>query len=272
MTVANTGFTVVPLDMAGNSFDDQHPGCRHAMTELLPALNHFEFQQNPLFAQTWMLAAAEWWRRAIALMTYTMKDVYKEFNATVHVAGHSHQQYRDNFCSIVRYRMLPTAPGALLFLSSGSVESLQERLAGTRQLQWPQDETANFPFKTLHFLRTQALVTLRDTRGPQCHHVSLGVPGVRFEARCGDTIRFGRFTSTSLHKQIAQQFGTDAMFQVQTCYGVDIQEFSSSPTEEEVLIPPLETFEVTSVTQEGERAVIQLRSSGTFSRYSCEWL
>ncbi|XP_074385344.1 NAD(P)(+)--arginine ADP-ribosyltransferase 2-like [Zonotrichia albicollis] len=236
MTVANTGFSVVPLDMAWNSFDDQYPGCRHAMTQLLPELNHFEFQQNPLFAQTWVKAAAKWWRRgppvtplspaqAIALMTYTMKDVHKEFNAAVHVAGRSHQEYRDNF-----------------------------------------------HFKTLHFLLTQALVTLRENQGPRCYHVFRGVRGVRFEARCGDTIRFGRFTSTSLHRQIAQQFGTDTMFQVQTCYGVDIQKFSSKPSEEEVLIPPFETFEVTSVTQEGDRALIQLRSTGTFSRYSCEWL
>ncbi|XP_074385277.1 NAD(P)(+)--arginine ADP-ribosyltransferase 2-like [Zonotrichia albicollis] len=236
MIMANTGFTVVPLDMAWNSFDDQYPGCRHTMTQLLPELNHFEFEQNPLFAQTWVKAAAEWWRRgppvtplspaqAIALMTYTMKDVHKEFNAAVHVAGRSHQEY------------------------------------------W-----YNFHFKTLHFLLTQALVTLRDIRGPRCYHVFRGVRGVRFEARCGDTIRFGRFTSTSLHRQIAQQFGTDTMFQVQTCYGVDIQKFSSKPSEEEVLIPPFETFEVTSVTQEGDRALIQLRSSGTFSRYKCEWL
>ncbi|KAM3680700.1 erythroblast NAD(P)(+)--arginine ADP-ribosyltransferase-like [Ammospiza maritima maritima] len=206
------------------------------MTELLPSLNHFELQQNPLFAQTWVKAADEWWRRgppvtplspaqAIALMTYTMKDVYKEFNAAVHVAGRSHQEYRDNF-----------------------------------------------HFKTLHFLLTNALVTLRDNWGPRCHHVFQGVRGIRFKARRGDTIRFGQFTSTSLHKQIAQQFGTDMMFQVQSCYGVDIQKFSSNPSEKEVLIPPFETFEVTSVTQEGDRALIQLRSSGTFSRYSCEWL
>ncbi|XP_050840823.1 NAD(P)(+)--arginine ADP-ribosyltransferase 2-like [Serinus canaria] len=236
MTMATTAITVMLLDMAWHSFDDQYPGCRHAMTELLPALICFEFQQNPLFAQVWVKAAAEWWRRgppvtplssaqAIALMAYTMKDVYKEFNAAVRVAGRSRQEYQNNF-----------------------------------------------HFKMLHFLLTQALATLRDTRGPRCHHVFRGVLGVRFETRCGDTIRFGQFTSTSLHKQIAQQFGTDTMFQVQTCYGEDIREFSSNPSEQEVLIPPFETFEVTSVTQEGDRALIQLRSSWTFSRYSCEWL
>ncbi|NXL71462.1 NARE ribosyltransferase, partial [Leptocoma aspasia] len=236
MTVATTAITVVPLDMAWDSFDDQYRGCGHAMTQLLPALNHFEFQQNPLFARVWVNAVTQWQRRgppvtplspaqAIALMTYTMKDMYKVFNAAVRVAGRSRQEYQDNF-----------------------------------------------HFKTLHFLLTDALATLRDARGPPCHRVFRGVRGVRFEARRGDAVRFGQFTSTSLHKEIAQQFGTDTVFQVQTCQGVDIREFSSNPSEEEVLIPPFETFEVTNVTQEGDRAWIQLCSTGTFSRYRCEWL
>ncbi|XP_066059712.1 erythroblast NAD(P)(+)--arginine ADP-ribosyltransferase-like [Chamaea fasciata] len=236
MTVATSATTVVPLDMALDSFDDQYRGCRHAMTELLPALNHFEFQKNPLFARVWVKAADEWWRRgppvtplspaqATAIMTYTMKDMYKEFNDAVRRAGRSRREYRDNF-----------------------------------------------HFKVLHFLLTDALTTLRDTQGPRCHHVFRGVRGVRFQARPGDTVRFGRFASTSLRKEIAQQFGTDTVFQVQTCQGVDIREFSSNPGEEEVLIPPFETFKITSVTQEGDRAQIQLRSAGTFSKYSCEWL
>ncbi|KAM4907994.1 erythroblast NAD(P)(+)--arginine ADP-ribosyltransferase-like [Sylvia borin] len=236
MTVATEVTTLVPLDMALDSFDDQYRGCRHAMTELLPALNHLEFQQNPLFARVWVKAADEWWRRgppvtplspaqAIALMTYTMKDMYKQFNDAVCVAGRSRREYRDNF-----------------------------------------------HFKVLHFLLTDALATLRDTRGPRCHHVFWGVRGVRFQARPGDTVRFGRFASTSLRQEIAQQFGTDTVFQVQTWQGVDIREFSSNPSEEEVLIPPFETFRITSVTQEGDRAQIQLCSAGTFSKYSCEWL
>ncbi|NXB00904.1 NARE ribosyltransferase, partial [Cnemophilus loriae] len=237
MTVATAVIKKLPLDMALDSFDDQYRGCRHIMTEVLPALNHFELQQNPLLARVWVKAMAEWQRRGppvsplspdhtVALMAYTMKDMYKEFNDAVQVAGRSRQEYWDNF-----------------------------------------------HFKTLHFLLTDALAVLRGTRGPRCHCVFRGVRGVRFEAQPGDTVRFGRFTSTSLHKQIAQQFGTDTMFQVHTRQGVDIREFSSSPSdEEEVLIPPFETFRVTNVTQEGDRALIQLRSTGTFSKYNCEWL
>ncbi|NWV53051.1 NARE ribosyltransferase, partial [Daphoenositta chrysoptera] len=236
MAVATAVTKVLPLDMVPDSFDDQYRGCRHAMTEVLPALNHFELQQNPLFARVWVKAAAEWHRRgppvtplspdqAIALMTYTMKDMYKDFNDAVCVAGRSRREYRDKF-----------------------------------------------HFKVLHFLLTDALATLRATRGPRCHRVFRGVRGVRFEARPGDTVRFGRFTSTSLRKEIAQQFGIDTVFQVHTCHGVDIREFSSNPSEEEVLIPPFETFKITSVTQEGDRALIQLRSTGTFSKYNCEWL
>ncbi|NXA91926.1 NARE ribosyltransferase, partial [Melanocharis versteri] len=236
MTVATAVIKKLPLDMALDSFDDQYRGCRRAMTAVLPALNHFELHQNPLFARVWAKAAAEWQKRgphvtplspdqAVALMTYTMRDMYKEFNDAVCVAGRSRQEYRDNF-----------------------------------------------HFKTLHFLLTDALATLKDTQGPRCHRVFRGVRGVRFKARPGDTVRFGRFASTSLRREIAQQFGMDTMFQVQTCHGVDIREFSSNPSEEEVLIPPFETFEVTNVTREGDRALIQLHSTGTFSKYNCEWL
>ncbi|NXH37131.1 NARE ribosyltransferase, partial [Myiagra hebetior] len=241
MTVATAVTKVVPLDMALDSFDDQYRGCRHSMTAALPALNHLELQQNPLFAQSWVKAVAKWQRRgsrvsplspaqAIALMAYTMREqynddsLYRVFNEAVRAAGRSHQEYWDNF-----------------------------------------------HFKVLHFLLTDALATLRGAQGPRCHRVFRGVRGVRFEARPGDTVRFGRFTSTSLRKEIAQQFGTDTMFHVQTRHGVDIQEFSSNPSEEEVLIPPFETFRITDVTQERDRALIQLRSTGTFSKYNCEW-
>ncbi|KAM7037131.1 erythroblast NAD(P)(+)--arginine ADP-ribosyltransferase-like [Passerculus sandwichensis] len=120
-----------------------------------------------------------------------------------------------------------------------------------------------------------AVVALRDAQGPRCHRAFRGVRGVRFSARRGDTVRFGHFASASLRNESSWGFGTDAAFQVLTCHGAAIREFSFFPHEEEVLIPPFETFEVTdvtNVTEGGDRVRIQLRSTGTFSNYNCEWL
>ncbi|KAM4908007.1 NAD(P)(+)--arginine ADP-ribosyltransferase 2-like [Sylvia borin] len=237
MTMATAAIKVVPLDMAKNSFDDQYRGCGPAMTAALPALSRTEFQKNPLFARVWTKAKAEWRKRgsrvfplaspdqAIAVMAYSRKDIYQQFNAAVRVAGHSPQEYRNNF-----------------------------------------------HFKTFHFLLTQALVTLRHSQNAQCRRVFRGVRDTYFKVRRGQRVRFGQFTSTSLRTEIAQKFGTDTIFQVHTCHGVDIRGFSMYPQEEEVLIPPYETFEVTQVIWDGKRAWIWLRSTGTSSKYNCAWL
>ncbi|NXR95434.1 NRT2 ribosyltransferase, partial [Hypocryptadius cinnamomeus] len=233
MAVATVAIKVVTLDMAWDSFDDQYRGCSHAMATALPALYNFEYQMNPHFAWGWFHADAEWRKRgspvspltspwqAVAVMAYTMKYLYKDFNAAVRVAGRSHQEYRNNF-----------------------------------------------HFKTLHFLLTDALMTLRHAQNGQCRHVFRGVREVHFKARRGQRVRFGQFTSTSLSKDIAQKYGTDTIFEVHTCHGVDIQAFSYDPSNREVLIPPFETFKVTKVTQNGKKTRISLRSTGTFSKYS----
>ncbi|XP_066193551.1 NAD(P)(+)--arginine ADP-ribosyltransferase 2-like [Sylvia atricapilla] len=237
MTVATAAINVVPMDMAQNSFDDQYQGCGPAMIAALPALNRSEFQKNPLYSRVWTKAKAEWRKRgsrvsplaspdqAIAVMAYSRKDIYQQFNAAVRVAGRSPQEYRKNF-----------------------------------------------HFKTFHFLLTQALVTLRHAQNSQCRHVFRGARDIHFKARRGQRVRFGQFTSTSLRTEIAQKFGRDTIFQVHTCHGVDIRGFSMYPQEEEVLIPPYETFEVTQVIWDGKRTWIWLRSTGTFSKYNCEWL
>ncbi|TRZ14095.1 hypothetical protein HGM15179_013016 [Zosterops borbonicus] len=207
------------------------------MTVVLPALNRSDFQKNPDFARVWPKAVAEWQRQgspvsllsspahAIALMAYTMNDLYQKFNAVVHVAGRSPQEYRDNF-----------------------------------------------HFKTLHFLLTDALATLRNAQKRQCHCVYRGVKGSQFKARRGQRVRFGQFTSTSVCELVAYGLGMDTVFKVNTCYGVDIQNFSKYPREKEVLVPPFETFEVTKVTQKGNTEKIELRFTGTSSKYNCEWL
>ncbi|XP_037985852.1 NAD(P)(+)--arginine ADP-ribosyltransferase 2-like [Motacilla alba alba] len=236
-TMATVAIKVVPLDMAQDSFDDQYQGCGPAMTKALPSIYQFELQKNPLFAKTWVKAETEWRKRgshvsplassaqAIAVMAYSTKDIYKDFNAAVRAAGHSRQEYRKNF-----------------------------------------------HFKTLHFLLTQALVTLRQAQNGQCRHVFRGVHDVQFQARSGQKVRFGQFTSTSRSREVAKKYGTNTLFEIRTCHGVDIQAFSFYLSNQEVLIPPYETFEVTKVNRIGKRTWISLRSTGTFSKHNCAWL
>ncbi|NXX65433.1 NRT2 ribosyltransferase, partial [Spizella passerina] len=238
-----TPVLVVPLDMAQDSFDDQYRGCGRAMAAELPALNRSELQRGGHFAEAWALAAAQW------RLQPSPRSPRSPLSPAQAIA-----------------LMAYTAPVPLHREFNEAV-----RAAGRSRREYLD----NFHFKTLHFLLTQALVALRDAQDPRCHRVFRGVRGVRFAVRRGDTVRFGHFASASLRNESSWGFGTDAAFQVLTCHGVAIREFSFFPHEEEVLIPPFETFEVTdvtNVTKGGDKARIQLRSTGTFSNYNCEWL
>uniref|UniRef100_A0A8C3QNN6 NAD(P)(+)--arginine ADP-ribosyltransferase n=1 Tax=Cyanoderma ruficeps TaxID=181631 RepID=A0A8C3QNN6_9PASS len=200
-----------PLDMAQDSFDDQYRGCGPAMTAALPALKRSDFQSNPYFAQFWAKAKAEWQKRGARVSPLSSPD---------------------QAIAIMAYTMLD--------VHKDFNNAMQK--AGRS----PQEYRDNFHFKMFHFLLTQALVTLRDARGPQCRNVFRGARRYELKAQIGDTVRFGRFTSASRIKEIALCFGTNMAFKVHTCHGVDIRNFSMHPSEKEVLIPPFETFKVTN--------------------------
>ncbi|XP_071274266.1 erythroblast NAD(P)(+)--arginine ADP-ribosyltransferase-like [Agelaius tricolor] len=234
MAMATTAVDVIPLDMAPDSFDDQYQGCGPAMKEALPALNSSEFEQNKEFAEVWVKAAAEWQSRGPpeSPLSPDQATAIMAFTMT------DHRKFNDALHVV----------------------------GHSRQEYWD-----NFHFKTLHFLLTDALATLRDAQNGQCRDAFLMVCGTRFAAQHGDTIRFGHFMPVFLSNQTGECSNT-TILEVHTCHGVDVTLFSEHPEPKIVLIPPFETFNVTQYTQEGDKTQIQLQSNGTYSKYNCEWL
>ncbi|XP_027489355.1 GPI-linked NAD(P)(+)--arginine ADP-ribosyltransferase 1-like, partial [Corapipo altera] len=232
----------VALDMAPSAFDDRYRGCGRAMAAALPALNRSEFPLNGDYAAGWALAAAEWRVRGSP------------------AAPKSPPLSPEQAVALLAY----TAPVPLHRAFNAA-----SRAAGRSRREYRD----GFHFKALHFLLTGAVGALWEAQGRPCQRVFRGVSGVRFVARPGRAVRFGHFASASRRNRSAWAFGADTAFEVLTCHGAAVRDFSFFPDEDEVLIPPFETFEVAEVAGgAGAGARIRLRSTGTLSNYNCEWL
>ncbi|XP_003780987.1 GPI-linked NAD(P)(+)--arginine ADP-ribosyltransferase 1 [Otolemur garnettii] len=243
----------MPLDMALASFDDQYAGCAAAMTAALPDLNHTEFQANRVYADGWALASSHWQERRAWGTKWSLSST----------------------------PLPPPPPGfrdehgvALLAYTANILHkefNAAVREAGRSRAHYLH----NFSFKTLHFLLTEALQLLgRSQHLPRCRQVFRGVRGVRFRpVGPGATVRLGGFASASLQNVAAQHFGEDTFFGIWTCLGVPIKGYSFFPGEEEVLIPPFETFQVINASRPAQGpARIYLRALGKRSTYNCEYI
>ncbi|XP_009072358.1 PREDICTED: erythroblast NAD(P)(+)--arginine ADP-ribosyltransferase-like [Acanthisitta chloris] len=228
-----SGIKEKALDMAPNAFDDQYKSCRTEMEKKLRNLVHSELDINKDFARAWAKASEEWKKR------HRQQCPLQQDQAIALLA------YTDSALSeAFKTAMAQSGPSAFIYCH-------------------------NFHFKALHFLLTMALSDKAHPQGT-CLTVFRGAKP-RFTAKRGQTVRFGHFASSSLKEQVTKKFGTNTFFKVETCHGAFIRDFSFYPKEDEVLIPPFETFQVISVSPKKEGVHIHLRSSGTCSNYHCEF-
>ncbi|KAK2100896.1 arrestin protein [Saguinus oedipus] len=244
----------MPLDMALTSFDDQYTGCATAMTAALLDLNHTEFQANKVYADGWALASSQWQERQAWGPEWSLSPTHSPPPPPGFRSEHG--------VALLAY----TANSPLHKEFNAAV-----REAGRSRAHYLQ----HFSFKTLHFLLTEALQLLgRRQHPPRCHQVFRGVNGLRFRpAGPGATVRLGGFASASLKNVAAQQFGEDTFFGIWTCLGAPIKGYSFFPGEEEVLIPPFETFQVINVSRLAQGPTrIYLRALGRRSTYNCEYI
>uniref|UniRef100_F6ZXV5 NAD(P)(+)--arginine ADP-ribosyltransferase n=1 Tax=Monodelphis domestica TaxID=13616 RepID=F6ZXV5_MONDO len=240
------------LDMAPGSFDDQYAGCVVAMEAALPDLNRTEFNASSVYAQAWNAAAARWQER---------RD--QELGGTP------------------TSRRRPPPPGfrdehavALLAYTANSPLHKEFNAAVREAGRSRAYYLRYFPFKTLHFLLTEALRRLGSGQQPRCQQVYRGIHGVRFRPTGpGTTVRLGAFSSASLKDAAAHQFGEDTFFGIWTCHGVAIKGYSFFPGEEEVLIPPYETFLVVNASVPSQGPVrIYLKAKDKASTFNCEYI
>ncbi|XP_060032897.1 GPI-linked NAD(P)(+)--arginine ADP-ribosyltransferase 1 isoform X2 [Erinaceus europaeus] len=239
--------------MAPASFDDQYAGCSAAMTAALAELNRTEFQTNQVYADGWAMASGQWRERRAWGPEWGLSPPrpppappgFREEHGVALLAYTANTPLHREFNAAVRQ-------------------------AGRSRAHYLQ----HFRFKALHFLLTDALRLLRGAPAAGCRQVFRGVHGLRFRpAGPGATVRLGGFASASLQNVAAQQFGQDTFFGIWTCLGAPIGGYSFFPGEEEVLIPPFETFQVVNASRPPHGpARIYLRALGTRSTYNCEYI
>ncbi|XP_062374624.1 ecto-ADP-ribosyltransferase 4-like [Sardina pilchardus] len=142
--------------------------------------------------------------------------------------------------------------------------------------------TAQYTGKTyhwysLHFLLTRAVQVLKDRErknGIKCRSVYRGTEDQFEKDVLNKEIRFGSFTSSTLDPNVTKSFGKVSCFEINTCHGADITDYSANPHQKEVLIPPYEIFTVTKVSEKRNNplcdTVYKLESTGIRSDLNCK--
>lgn len=131
---------------------------------------------------------------------------------------------------------------------------------------------ASFKYYSFHYLLTSAIQILNNNSS--CNSTFRRI-NMLFTGTVNQIIRFGSFASTSFRSNL-KHFGTQTCFKINTCLGASLKEYSVYPTEEEVLIPPYETFKITEINRKNTfpdlkdcEVVFVLESAGVMSSLNC---
>ncbi|XP_072533222.1 NAD(P)(+)--arginine ADP-ribosyltransferase 1-like [Salminus brasiliensis] len=217
---------VLPLDMAKDSVDDAYDGCKDAMNKVvLSKYMEHEKKNTPGFSAAWNNAL--------------------------------------NKCS---KDGLDKNQSAAIYLYTGNPEknkncSFREFNTATRNGKKAY-KSENFKFYTLFFFLTDAVQQLNQKQNACL--TTYRRTNVTFQTDVfNKTVRFGSFTSTSLNND-SVRFGNRSCFEIYTCFGASVQNYSKFQHESEVLIPPYEVFNVTSIEKKTWCEVVyKLNSSET---------
>nr|NP_990444.2 NAD(P)(+)--arginine ADP-ribosyltransferase 1 precursor [Gallus gallus] len=229
------GSITVIMDMALNSFDDQYEGW--AVMGLITEVNVQSLPENA-YAVSWRKAAAEWQKRWEPRSPMQLRQ--------------------EQAIAVLAY----SAASRMCTLFNEAT-----RQGGRSH----QDYVHSYHFKTLHFLLTQALFALRASQ-PRCYYVYRGVRGIRFHDPKREVCAL-----RPVHLHLPKEGGHSEVWPGHPLCGEDLlwcphQAVLLLPSEDEVLIPPFEVFEVINFSNDRGSVKIQLHSKGKMSRHNCELL
>ncbi|KAM5182252.1 ecto-ADP-ribosyltransferase 5-like [Mantella aurantiaca] len=229
----------VQLGIYRDSLDDRYVGCVDKMESLAPDILKAERQANMELDAAW-LGASQTWSTRKTLMT-SLPAGFKD-----------------------AYGM------ALLVYTNYTLPVYKQFNQAVREYG---ADPSSFAFHALHFYVTRALALLRGGCDGKPWHTYRGVSKILFEPppNPGDPIRLSQFASSSTDIEQAQQFGNASFFNITTCFGADIQNFSYFPSQKEVLIPVDEVFHVARYVNLGNKFVL-LSSTRRCSFYNCAYL
>ncbi|KAL6466757.1 hypothetical protein MHYP_G00245610 [Metynnis hypsauchen] len=125
-----------------------------------------------------------------------------------------------------------------------------------------------FPFKSLHFLLTDALRLLNPDK--TCYTVYFGTEK-QYTAEDGTEVRFGRFIGASIHKSLEiEQIVTaekGTLFNIMSCSVVNVENYTCTSEEIEQLISPTEVFRVQNIETDSTDDVDYKTITLTHSRF-----
>ncbi|XP_067308020.1 erythroblast NAD(P)(+)--arginine ADP-ribosyltransferase-like [Pseudorasbora parva] len=231
---------IFPLDMAPDSVDDQYFGCREDMKKQVET-NYLEKELNNSedFKKAWQESEKEVSR------DWFSPKLTKKHKIALYIYSHP------NISNIQIYRKFNND-------TRHGKQNYTER---------------KYTWYSLQFLLTDAIQILKKTQ-KRCFNTFRGTND-QFNGSVFTEVRFGSFTSSSLYRGRAKSFGKKSCFEIHTCEGVHVTNYSRHPYEKEVLIPPYETFKITAAKTRQFQAnlwcetVFVLKSTGTRSALNC---
>lgn len=197
----------LPLDMATDSVDDMYDGCRSEAASVIDLFGVFEWHFNRNFSVAWALAER-------------------------HAKKPAHKQLKEDH-AIVMY--IYTKAEHLRQDFNKAVKTGKHKYSSLR-----------FKFHYFYFFLTDAVQVLHQNQ-TSCR-VTYHRTWKQFNRNVVNTnMRFGAFTLAGSAKQSFDFNGNVSCFEIHTCFGADITNYSASNQVGQVLIPPYEVFRITDI-------------------------